>query len=37
MSDSSRFSLADQQARFERAKENNDRHYLDITTVYDPT
>jgi hypothetical protein len=37
MSDSSRFSLPDQQARFKRAKDNNDERYLDITTVYDPT
>lgn len=35
--DSSRYSLADQPARFARAKKENNQRYLDITTVYDPS
>jgi NADPH:quinone reductase-like Zn-dependent oxidoreductase len=34
---SERFSLADQVARFARAKKENNLRYLDITTVYDPS
>ena len=34
-SDERVFSLADQVARFARAKEENNRRYLDIDTVYD--
>lgn len=30
-----RYSIADQQARFAKAKEENNQRYLDITTVYD--
>jgi D-arabinose 1-dehydrogenase-like Zn-dependent alcohol dehydrogenase len=33
----SRYSLADQVARFARAKKENNQRYLDITTVYDPS
>jgi D-arabinose 1-dehydrogenase-like Zn-dependent alcohol dehydrogenase len=33
----SRYSLADQVARFARAKRENNQRYLDITTVYDPS
>jgi len=36
MSDDSRYSMADQEARFARAKKENNERYLDITTVYDP-
>jgi NADPH:quinone reductase-like Zn-dependent oxidoreductase len=32
-----RYSIADQKARFARAKRENNRRYLDITTVYDPS
>ncbi|GAX22292.1 hypothetical protein FisN_22Hu082 [Fistulifera solaris] len=32
-----RYSIADQKARFDRAKRENNRRYLDITTVYDPS
>lgn len=35
--DSSRYSLADQPARFAKAKKENNQRYLDITTVYDPS
>ena len=34
-SNSSRYSIADQQARFAKAKKENNQRYLDITTVYD--
>jgi hypothetical protein len=34
---SERYSLADQVARFARAKKENNLRYLDITTVYDPS
>ena len=30
-----KYSIADQQARFTKAKEENNQRYLDITTVYD--
>lgn len=33
---SDRHSIADQQARFAKAKAENDTRYLDITSVYDP-
>lgn len=33
--DSSRYSMADQKARFAKAKKENNQRYLDITTVYD--
>jgi hypothetical protein len=36
MSDSDRYSMPDQQARFARAKKESNERYLDITTVYDP-
>jgi enoyl-[acyl-carrier-protein] reductase (NADH) len=36
MSDSDRYSLPDQAARFAKAKAENNERYLDITTVYDP-
>jgi short chain dehydrogenase len=32
-----RYTLADQVARFARAKAENNQRYLDITTVYDPS
>ena len=32
---SRQYSLADQKARFARAKEEKNERYLDITTVYD--
>lgn len=35
MSTKKDFSMADQPARFERAKEEDNKRYLDITTVYD--
>jgi len=35
--ESRKFSLADQVARFARAKKENNQRYLDITTVYDPS
>jgi NADPH:quinone reductase-like Zn-dependent oxidoreductase len=37
MSDSDRYSLPDQVARFAKAKAENNERYLDITTVYDPS
>jgi NADPH:quinone reductase-like Zn-dependent oxidoreductase len=37
MSDSDRYSLPDQAARFAKAKAENNERYLDITTVYDPS
>jgi len=37
MSSEERYSLADQEARFARAKKENNQRYLDITTVYDPS
>ena len=35
MTDDKKYSIADQQARFAKAKEENNQRYLDITTVYD--
>jgi NADPH:quinone reductase-like Zn-dependent oxidoreductase len=32
-----RYTIADQPARFARAKGENNQRYLDITTVYDPS
>jgi NADPH:quinone reductase-like Zn-dependent oxidoreductase len=32
-----RYTIADQPARFARAKRENNQRYLDITTVYDPS
>lgn len=32
-----RYSIADQKARFAHAKDENNKRYLDITTVYDPS
>jgi len=37
MSDSERYSIPDQPARFARAKAEHNQRYLDITTVYDPS
>jgi D-arabinose 1-dehydrogenase-like Zn-dependent alcohol dehydrogenase len=37
MSDSARYSIPDQQARFAKAKDEKNARYLDITTVYDPS
>ena len=31
-----KYSMADQKARFQRAKDENNERYLDITTVYNP-
>src|SRR5690348_16725990 len=31
-----KYSMADQQARFKKAKDENNQRYLDILTVYDP-
>jgi NADPH:quinone reductase-like Zn-dependent oxidoreductase len=37
MADSDRYSLPDQPARFAKAKAENNKRFLDITTVYDPS
>jgi len=37
MSSEEKYSMADQEARFARAKKENNQRYLDITTVYDPS
>lgn len=37
MAEDRRYTIADQPARFARAKEENNMRYLDITTVYDPS
>ena len=37
MSESERYSIPDQPARFAKAKAEGNQRYLDITTVYDPT
>lgn len=37
MSDTSRYSNPNQPERFATAKKENNRRYLDITTVYDPS
>lgn len=37
MADSDRYSLPDQPARFAKAKLENNKRFLDITTVYDPS
>lgn len=37
MSSSQQYSLPDQPARFAQAKEENNRRYLDIASVYDPS
>jgi NADPH:quinone reductase-like Zn-dependent oxidoreductase len=34
---SERYSMADQEARFSKAKKENNQRFLDITTVYDPS
>ena len=36
-SDTDRYTIPDQPARFARAKKENNQRYLDITTVYDPS
>ena len=37
MADSDRYSLPDQPARFAKANAENNKRFLDITTVYDPS